>query len=123
MFLLSNILSIGQKLNVGGSSIDSDNYVNYKVVSGDSLYSIAKRYNTSVNEIKKLNNLSSNLLSIGQILKIPSGSDSYTTYKVVSGDSLYSIAKRYNTSVNEIKSLNNLSSNLLSIGQVLKIPN
>lgn len=119
--LSSNILSIGQKLNVG-SSIDSDDYVNYKVVSGDSLYSIAKRYNTTVNEIKDLNNLSSNLLSIGQVLKIPSGSDNYIIYKVVSGDSLYSIAKRYNTSVNEIKSLNNLSSNLLSIGQVLKIP-
>lgn len=121
--LSSNILSIGQKLNVGGSSIDSDDYVNYKVVSGDSLYSIAKRYNITVNEIKSLNNLNSNLLSIGQVLKIPNGSNNYITYKVVSGDSLYSIAKRYNTSVNEIKSLNNLSSNLLSIGQVLKIPN
>lgn len=119
--LSSNILSIGQKLNVG-SSMDSDDYVNYKVVSGDSLYSIAKRYNTTVNVIKDLNNLSSNLLSIGQVLKIPSGSDNYITYKVVSGDSLYSIAKKYNTSVNEIKSLNNLSSNLLSIGKVLKIP-
>ena len=73
-------------------------------------------------DIKKLNNLSSNLLNIGQILKIPTTStNDYINYTVVSGDSLYSIAKKYNTTVNEIKILNNLDSNLLSIGQVLKI--
>ena len=120
--LSSNTLSIGQKLNINSNG---DNYVTYKVVKGDSLYSIAKRYGTSVNEIKSLNNLSSNLLSIGEILKIPSSSgdfSNYITYQVVKGDSLYSIARKYNTTVNEIKKLNNLSSNLLSIGAVLKIP-
>ena len=67
----------------------------------------------------KLNNLSSNLLSIGQILKIPiTNSNTYTVQK---GDSLYSIAKKFNTTVNEIKAKNNLTSNTLSIGQVLKI--
>jgi len=101
--------------------------VTYKVVSGDSLYSIARKYNTTVDALKKLNNITSNILNIGDILKIPSENktenDSYITYKVVSGDSLYSIAKKYNTTVNEIKSLNNLSNNLLSIGKILKIPN
>ena len=127
--LSSNLLSIGQMLKIQTStpSGSSSNYITYKVVSGDSLYSIAKKYNTTVDEIKDLNNLSSNLLSIGQVLKIPtstpSGSSSnYITYKVVSGDSLYSIAKKYNTTVDEIKDLNNLSSNLLNIGQTLKIP-
>ena len=96
-------------------------------MSGDSLYSIAKKYNTTVDAIKDLNNLSSNLLSIGQTLKIPANnttgsSSKYITYKVVSGDSLYSIAKKYNTTVDAIKDLNSLSSNLLSIGQTLKIP-
>ena len=47
-------------------------YVTYTVKKGDSLYSIAKAYNTSVDKIKMLNNLSSNLLSIGDVLKIPS---------------------------------------------------
>ena len=127
--LTSNTLSIGQKLKVNKSNQSDDfDYITYKVVSGDTLYSIAKKYNTTVNDIKNLNNLSSNSLSIGQILKIQSSeketsSNNYLNYKVVSGDSLYSIAKKYNTTVNAIKSLNNLTSNLLQIGQILKIPN
>ena len=100
----------------------TNNYTSYTVVSGDTLYSIAKRFNTSVDKIKSLNNLTSNVLSIGQILKIPTSiSNNYTSYTVVSGDTLYSIAKRFNTSIGEIKFLNNLTSNTLSIGQVLKI--
>ncbi len=46
-------------------------YINYVVIGGDSLYSIARKYNTTVDEIKRLNNLTSNSLSIGQTLKIP----------------------------------------------------
>lgn len=126
--LTSNTLSIGQILKVNKSNqSDDSNYITYKVVSGDTLYNIAKKYNTTVNDIKNLNNLSSNSLSIGQILKIKSSeketsTNNYLNYKVVSGDSLYSIAKKYNTTVNAIKSLNNLTSNLLQIGQILKIP-
>ncbi len=101
---------------------DKNDYITYKVVSGDTLWGIAKKYNTTVDEIKNLNKLSSNLLTIGQILKIPNYSSNYITYRVVSGDTLYSIAKKYNTSVSEIKKLNNLTSDILSIGQVLKIP-
>lgn len=121
--LSSNNLSIGQKLKIPSNEEDNNNYDTYQVVSGDTLYSIAKKYNTTSNDIKSLNNLSSNLLSIGQILKIPtSTNDTYLTYKVVSGDNLYNLAKIYNTTVNELKNLNNLTSNNLSIGQVLKIP-
>ena len=134
--LSSNVLSIGQVLKIPSSSESSNTSSNtgttntYVVKSGDSLYSIARKYNTTVDEIKKLNNLSSNLLNIGQVLKIPSSESSNTgsntgttnTYVVKSGDNLYSIARKYNTTVDEIKRLNNLTSNLLSIGQVLKIP-
>ena len=100
----------------------------YTVKKGDTLYGIARKYNTTVNAIKNLNNLSSSLLSVGQVLKIPkketdTGENTSTiTYTVISGDTLYSIAKRYNTTVNAIKDLNNLTSNTLSIGKVLKIP-
>ena len=94
----------------------------YIVQAGDSLYQIAKKYNSSVDEIKKENNLSSNILSIGQVLKVPVVEEDDYLYTVVKGDSLYQIAKKYNSSVDEIKSLNNLKSNLLSVGQVLKIP-
>ena len=109
------------------------NYLNneniYIVKSGDSLYSISKKFNTSVDEIKKLNNLSSNLLSINQKLIIPKNSinnnNNITTeniYTVKSGDSLYRIAINFNTTVDELKRINNLSSNNLSIGQKLIIP-
>lgn len=91
----------------------------YIVQKGDSLYSISKKYNTTVDNLMKENNLKSTLLNIGDILKIPSNNlDSYIVQK---GDTLYSISKKFNTSVNELKSLNNLSTNLLSIGEVLKI--
>ena len=91
----------------------------YTVKKGDSLYSIAKKYNTTVDELKRINNLSSNLLSIGQKLIIPSNES--TIYTVLKGDSLYAIAKKYNTTVNKIKTDNNLTNNLLSIGQKLII--
>ena len=143
--LTSNTLKLGQVLKI---RVPSDNLVIteecigpnytppfntnqsttvYTVQKGDSLYSIANRFKTSVSTIMSLNNLNSSSLSIGQKLKIPSasgGSSSGTaaqTYTVKSGDNLYSIAKKFNTTVDSIKKKNNLSSNLLSIGQKLKI--
>ena len=92
----------------------------YTVVKGDTLYSIARKFNTTVDMIKSLNNLTGNILSIGQVLKLPSSNNS-TTYTVARGDTLYSIAKRFNTTIDSIKNLNNLTSNILSIGQILKI--
>lgn len=179
--LNSNILMIGQVLYIDDSKIDNNNLddnVYYTVKKGDSLYSIAKKYNMTVDDLLKINGLNSDLLSIGQVLKIDNGlknSSSYYVkkgdtlwniakifnvsvndlkainnkvnndlyigekliipnssisevvntfnYVVKSGDTLYSIAKKYNTSVNDIKSLNSLKTNILSIGQVLKIPN
>ena len=124
--LTSNLLSIGQQLKVpaSGGTYPPQETVIYTVVAGDSLWSIAQRFNTTVDEIKRLNNLTSNLLSIGQQLKIPSSgtTPNYTLYTVVRGDSLWIIAQRFNTTVDAIKILNNLTSNLLSIGQELRIP-
>lgn len=100
-----------------------DNIQLYTVVSGDSLWSIAKKYKTSVDKLKQINNLNSNLLSIGQILKIPNiEENNLINYIVKKGDTLYKIANEYNTTVNQIMTLNNLSSNLLSIGQQIFIP-
>ena len=95
--------------------------ITYTVQKGDSLYSIANKYNTTINEIKSLNNLTSNNLSIGQQLRIPTNASGNITYTVQKGDNLYSIARKYNTTVNEIKRKNNLTSNNLSIGQQLII--
>lgn len=125
--LSSNNLSIGQVLIIPSKKSDdeesnADENV-YVVKKGDSLWLIAKNYNTSVDDIKRLNNLSSNTLSIGQKLKIPNAiTSNEITYTVKKGDSLWLIANRYDTTVNAIKDKNGLTSNNLSIGQILKIP-
>ena len=123
--LTTDSLAIGQILKVPTESNEIDNDT-YTVKSGDTLYGIANKYNTTVDAIKDLNNLTSNTLSIGQTLKIPSNSDSAVTtntYTVKSGDTLYGIAQKFGTTVDELKTLNNLSSNTLSIGETLKVPN
>lgn len=121
--LTSNILRIGQVLKLPSDKVSDvekeENTISYTVQKGDSLYSIARKYSTTIDKIKDLNNLTTNLLSIGQVLLIPTDTNLETTYTVQKGDSLYSIAKKYDTTVDRLKQLNNLSSNLLSIGQML----
>lgn len=92
----------------------------YIVKAGDSLYSIAQKYNVSVNDIKRLNNLTSDNLSIGQRLKVPIIYDT-NYYLVKKGDTLYSIAEKHNMSVLDLKKMNNLTSNDLYIGQKLNV--
>lgn len=120
-------LSIGQQLRIPiNGSNDSDNYAIYTVKVRDTLYNIALKYNVTVDSIKEINNLKSNVLSIGQKLIIPIGVDTnvdnqYAIYSVKSGDTLYSIAKRFGMSVSELMNINNLSSTSLSIGDLLKV--
>ena len=126
--LINNNLTIGQVLVIkeGVNNVSTNSSVdNYIVKSGDTLYSIAKRFNTTVDEIKNLNNKNNNILTIGEELIVPSSNSNNqnnSNYIVKRGDTLYSIAKSFNITVDEVKRLNNLSSNTLTIGQVLKIP-
>ena len=98
----------------------------YTVKAGDTLYGISNQFGVSVVELARLNNVDANTLKVGQVLKIPgtlgTNPDNMFMYTVKKGDSLYSIARAYNTSVNDIISLNNLKSTSLSIGQVIRIP-
>lgn len=128
--LKSTNLSIGQEL-----IIPSNNQ--YVVEKGDTLYSISRKTGVSVSDLIIINGLSSTVLQIGQVLNltstvidIPIGSScmgrgyvetNYITHTVKKGDNLYSIGRMYGVSVDSIKKLNNLNSNLLNIGQVLKI--
>lgn len=111
----------------------------YSVKSGDTLSHIGVKYGVSVAELKKLNGLSSDFLFIGQVLKVsssgsqpapakpapapakPQQDSSVTNYKVKSGDTLSYIGAAFGVSVSELKSLNGLSSDFLSVGQVLKV--
>lgn len=143
--LKNSSLTIGQKIRIpemyfNMDTVDIPSYTNYVVKKGDSLYSISKKYNVSVDTIIEDNALKNNVLQVGQVLKIRlleeneiieecygedydiPISNSYTEYVVKVNDNLYSIAKKFNTNVNEIMKVNNLTNTNLSIGQVLKIP-
>lgn len=120
--LSSNSLSVGQILKIPTKVVDVGDMELYQVKSGDTLYSIANKYNISINELKTLNDLIDNNLSVGQLLNVPSGLSLVNTYVVESGDTLYSVAKKFDISVNKLKEYNGLTNNLLSIGQKLLIP-
>lgn len=119
--LTNNNLSIGQRLTIKAIPTTDDSNTYYIVKKGDNLYSIARKYNTTVDEIKRLNNLTNNNLSIGQKLIIKTISMTTDYYIVKKGDTLYDIARKYNTTIDNIKRLNNLTNNNLSIGQRLVI--
>ena len=128
--LKSTNLSIGQKLKISETynDVTLPDYINYTVKKGDTLYSIAKNNNIDVDTIIRDNSLNTNNLKIGQVLKIRTqnveecfGNDYAVEYIVKKGDTLYSIAKKFNITVDEIKRINNLKTNNLSIGQKLKV--
>lgn len=143
--LANDSLQIGQVLNLMQNDLGGEEeimvmpiYENYTVKKGDDLYSIAQKFGTTVDQIKGHNNLTSNLLSIGQVLKVKVGEETvgieecfgegyeelgkrYLEHTVIKGDSIYSIARNYNTTVDNIIKLNNLKNTNLSLGQVLKI--
>lgn len=94
----------------------------YIVQKGDTLYKIANQFNITVQALKELNNLISDNIQVGQKLLLKNIQMSPLTYKVQKGDTLYSIANAFNTTVDEIKRINNLTNNTLYIGQVLELP-
>lgn len=98
----------------------------YIVKKGDTLWSIANSNNITVDELKRMNNLNSNNLIIGQKLLIPNKEEilqeDYKIYTVKNGDTLYSIAKNFNVSVEELLTLNKLNSLNITIGEQLLIP-
>lgn len=100
----------------------------HRVRSGESLYTIGKRYGVSVDRLKAANGLRRNTIRVGQELVIParssgtSASASGKVHRVRSGDTLSEIARRYGTTVSKLRSANGLTSNRLRIGQELKIP-
>lgn len=107
----------------GETESGGTNTFTYTVQNGDTLYAIARKYNTTVSALKELNSLTTDTIRVGQILKIPNENfDEEITYVVKKGDTLYAIARRYNTTVDAIKKKNNLVDNTLQIGQVLILP-
>ena len=128
-----------QTSNNNGATNSSSQSGSYMVKAGDSLWGISHKYGMSIDSLKSLNNLSSNFIYPGQVLKVSqSGSQSNTiskpstsqstnsgnqsgSYTVKAGDSLWGISHKYGMSIDSLKSLNNLSSNFIYPGQVLKV--
>lgn len=125
--LTSNFLSIGQRLSIGTPTTTPpvDNQTKYIVKSGDTLWSIANRYGVTVSHLKQWNNLTSNLLAIGQTLIVSGEVEAQPPvtkrYTVKAGDTLWSISRHYGVTVSQLMSWNNLTSNFLAIGQVLNV--
>ena len=119
--LTNNNLLEGQELIIIENNITNDDYDIYEVVKGDSLWAISKKYDIRVNDLVDINNLNNLNISIEQKLLVPKKDIEEDIYIVEKGDTLWSVAKKNNLTVSELKELNNLNSNLLSIGQTLKI--
>lgn len=101
--------------------------IQHTVAKGDTLYSLAKKYGVTVDEIRSANSMSGNDLYAGQKLTIPVKTQprqiTYESYTVKAGDTLYSIARRYEISVEELREINGLSSSsVLKTAQKLKVP-
>ena len=123
-------LQIGRELLIPNKSgTNPNNMFMYTVKSGDTLYGIARKYNTTVDEIMKLNYFTSTILQPGQVIRIPEMyfkeeeiyMPNYVNYTVKKGDTLYSIARNNNVSVDTLIKDNGLTSNTLSIGQTIRI--
>jgi membrane-bound lytic murein transglycosylase D len=117
---------------------EKPDYIRHKVKRGETIASIARKYHVSTSSIKSHNRIKkNNKLYRGQVLKIPTGSKrSYASssvkqpssssrssgiYKIRKGDTLLSVARRHNLSLTEIRRLNNLKSDKIFVGKVLKI--
>jgi peptidoglycan/xylan/chitin deacetylase (PgdA/CDA1 family) len=129
-----NVIRVGQVLRVPGAApapapAPTPATRNYTVRAGDTLSTIARRHNTTVARLAQLNNLTNvNLIRVGQVLRVPGTAASTpapsqpATYTVRAGDTLYSIARRHNTTVSRLASLNNIRNvSLIRVGQVLRV--
>lgn len=137
-------IPFNEKPSTRNNSQNNPGYFNYIVVAKDNLNLIAEKFATTIDDIRKLNGLSGNNLQIGQTLKVPftksnntaakadvidtkpaaetTTNEAITEHIVKPKEFLGVIAKQYGVTVEEIKTLNSLSSNNLQIGQTLKIP-
>lgn len=134
VLVLAATSSFSQADSLGIKKEGDKYFVIHKVMSGQTLYSLARRYGTTVTEIKAKNAELVNDLKVGQTINIPYGkpmgqaeiptknsAQAAKNHTVAAGETLFAISQKYGVDVNEIKKLNGLTSNALAVGQTLKI--
>jgi len=134
MFLMVTITGFAQTDSLGIEKQGDKVFVVHKVLSKQTLFSLAKRYQTTVTEINQANPALASGLQVGQTLKIPFGGKmpmkenalkltvvNEKLHRVAPGETLFAIAKQYDVNISDLKAWNDLSSNSLSLGQELKI--
>ena len=123
--LTSNTIVIGQKLYIPSKEeILQEDYTIYTVKNGDTIFSIANKFNVSVQELMTLNRLNSLEITIGQQLLIPTNGIEImevVEYTIKPGDTLWKIANNCNVTVDDIVKLNNLNSTIIYPGQTIKL--
>ncbi|AVM24108.1 LysM peptidoglycan-binding and 3D domain-containing protein [Bacillus pumilus] len=91
------------------------------VKKGDTLWGISQKNDVSLKDLKGWNNLSTDMIYVGDKLTISSKEKTQEQYKVQKGDSLWKIAQKFNVSISDIKSWNNLNSDIIMIGSTLSV--
>jgi peptidoglycan DL-endopeptidase LytE len=120
--LKKSIIAVTTAALVSSLAVTSAHAATYRVQSGDTLSEIAYKYDTSVSKLKSWNELTSDMIYVNQVLEVSaSASSSAKTYTVQSGDYLSKIGQKFDVYVAELKEWNNLTSDVIYPGQVLKV--
>ncbi|CAH0347157.1 3D domain-containing protein [Bacillus sp. CECT 9360] len=112
-----SILAFAAVAVISGSLGANASAQDVKVKDGDTLWGLSQKYETSVEELKSLNNLTTDTIHSGAVLKV--SQQKYHTVK--SGDTLWKIAQQYGVTVEDIKEVNKLNSDLIHAGKQLAI--
>ena len=120
--------------SIGIEKTNTENYILHKVEKSEGLYAIARKYHTSATAIQEANNLTNTSLQLGQVLKVPTTQNLSSVkvsttkktnqsiqHKVLKGETLSAIARKYQITLSEIKSINNLTDGNIKVGQTLLV--
>lgn len=134
VLILSNFAGNAAIDSIGIEKKNTENYILHKVEKSEGLYAIARKYRTTATAIQDANNLTNTSLQLGQVLKVPTIQNISSTkviatkktvqtieHKVKQGETLSAIARKYQITLAEIKSLNNLTDGDIKVGQTLLV--